>query len=119
MSAGLPSSALLVIAAYFAGSEIRVVAAAARMLALLRIAQHRPGGVVHLQIAAAGVVERADRLAIRHGDVVEIGVELRIDSSCRSRPRPWRKCSVLGAGIVIFGVTLVCAFRYLKCSTCG
>src|SRR5260370_62117 len=33
--------------------------------------------------------------------------------------RPPRKCSTDGAGMVIFGVTLVCAFTNLKCSRNG
>ena len=50
---------------------VGIVAAAFRALALLGIADHRPGGVVELQIAAAGVVEGADRLAPGGGDVGE------------------------------------------------
>ena len=34
-------------------------------------------------------------------------------------PGSSRKCITLGDGIVIFGVTLVCAFRNLKCSSIG
>ena len=33
--------------------------------------------------------------------------------------RPPRKCSTEGAGMVIFGVTLLCAFTNLKCSMNG
>ena len=50
-----------------------------RLRALVGIAHHRPGGVVELQIAAAGVVEGADRRAIGLGDIVEERVEIGID----------------------------------------
>jgi hypothetical protein len=47
--------------------------------ALVRIAQHRPGGVVELQIAAAGVVEGADRGLIGFGEIVKEHIEVGID----------------------------------------
>ena len=58
---------------------VGIVAARLRLLALLRIADHRPGGVVELQVTAAGVVEGADRLATGGGDIVEEFVEVGID----------------------------------------
>src|SRR5215470_1992647 len=61
------------------GQTIGIVAARLGMLALLRIADHRPGGVVELQVAAAGVVEGADGLAIGHAHVVEVAVEIGVD----------------------------------------
>ena len=58
------------------------IAALLGMGALARIAGHRPGGVVELQIAAAGIVEGADRRPIGFGDIGEEGVEIRIDVLC-------------------------------------
>src|SRR5215204_2918233 len=49
------------------------------MLALLGIAHHRPGGFVELKIAAARVVEGADRLAIGRREVVEERIEIGVD----------------------------------------
>ncbi len=57
---------------------VGIVAARLRLLALLGIADHRPGGVVELQIAAAGVVEGADRLLPGGSDVGEEGIEVGI-----------------------------------------
>jgi hypothetical protein len=57
---------------------LRLVAALARMRKLALVAHHRPGGVVELQIAAAGVVERAQRLAVGVGHVIEKSVEIGI-----------------------------------------
>ena len=51
---------------------------APRNAPLARIARHRPGGVVELQIAAAGIVEAADRRAIRLADIIKETVEVRI-----------------------------------------
>ena len=74
--------------------------------------RYRPGGVVELQIAAAGVVERLDRLLVGLGEIVEEGVDVRID---RLADLPaLAEMHHAGAGMVIFGVTLVCAFRNLK-----
>ena len=61
------------------GQPVGIVAALFRVRPLLRVANHRPRGVVELQVAAAGVVEGADRLLIGEPDVVEIGVDVRID----------------------------------------
>ena len=61
---------------------VGIVAALLRMRALARIAHHRPGGVVELQIAAAGVVEGADRGAVSRGEVVEERIERRIKLPC-------------------------------------
>ena len=44
-----------------------------------RIAHHRPGGVVVLKIAAAGVVEGAQRLARGLRNVVEEWLQIGID----------------------------------------
>src|SRR5262245_42722390 len=49
------------------------------MLALLGIADHRPGSVVELQVAAARRVECRDRLAVCRRQIIEEGVEVRID----------------------------------------
>src|SRR5262245_14940174 len=49
------------------------------MLALARVADHRPRGIVELQIAAACVVEGRDGLAVGRGQIVEEGIELRRD----------------------------------------
>ncbi len=57
---------------------VRVVAALPGMLALLGIADHRPGGVVELQIAAAGVVEGTDRLLPGSSNVGKEDVKVRI-----------------------------------------
>src|SRR5215831_13657870 len=59
--------------------RVRIVAALFRLLALECRAHHRPGGVVELQISAAGVVESADRLFVGRRHIGEIGVEIRID----------------------------------------
>jgi len=72
-----------------------------------------PDGVIELQIAAAGVVERLDRLAIGLAEILierfEIGIDrFEIDL------RPPRKCSTAGDGIVILAVTCAvsaCFFR--------
>src|SRR5262245_7784291 len=61
------------------GQRIGIVAALLRSLALGRRADHCPGGVVELEIAAASVVEGADGAAIGLGHVVEIAVEVGID----------------------------------------
>ncbi len=79
MSDGRPDSARLVMRAYCAGSRSGSSPRSFECCALLRVADHRPGGVVELQVAAAGVVEGADRLLIGEPDVVEIGVDVRID----------------------------------------
>ena len=98
---------------------IDVEAAVARLLQLLLRAEIGPGGVVELQIAAAGVVERLDRLLIGHREIVEDGVAARIDVLAdRVRLEP-EVHHVDGAGMDIFGVTLVCALRNLKCSSIG
>src|SRR5262249_35612438 len=59
--------------------RLGIVAALPGMLPLLRVAGHRPGGVVELQIAAAGVVEGADGVAIGRAEIVEELVEIGID----------------------------------------
>ena len=55
-----------------------LIAALARVRELALIAHHRPGGVVELQIAAACIVERAHRLAVGVGHVIEETVEIGI-----------------------------------------
>ncbi len=55
--------------------RIGIVAARLRLRALVRVAHHRPGGIVELQVAAAGVVEGADRRAIGRGEIVEERIE--------------------------------------------
>ena len=45
---------------------------------LALVAHHRPGGVVELQVAAAGIVEGAHRRAISVSHVLEISFEIRI-----------------------------------------
>ena len=62
--------------------RVGIVAALFRMRALARVAHHRPGGVVELQVAAAGVVEGADRGAIGGGEIVKERIERRIDLAC-------------------------------------
>src|SRR5207253_994287 len=47
---------------------------------------HLPSGVVELQVAAAGVVEGADRLAVGLADIVEISVEVWIGFLANGRP---------------------------------
>ena len=65
------------------------------MLALVRIAHHGPGGVIELQIAAARVVESADRLAPRRSDIREKLIDVRVDLLAHQRtPLP----EVKGAG---------------------
>jgi hypothetical protein len=61
------------------GQPVRIVAALLRGGALLGVADHRPGGIIELQVATASVVERADRLLIGQADVVEVGVEVGIE----------------------------------------
>ena len=78
MSAGRPSSAALVDARVELRQGIGIVATLLGMQPLARIARHRPGGVVELQIAAAGIVEGADRRAIRFADIIKETVEVRI-----------------------------------------
>jgi hypothetical protein len=78
MSAGLPSSARLQ-ARVDGGKLFRFVAALARMGELPLVAHHRPGGVVELQIAAAGVIEGAQRLARSSSHVVEKLLQIGID----------------------------------------
>ena len=58
---------------------VRVVAARARRLAHLLVAEVGEVGVVHLHVGAAGVGERAQLVAVGARDVVvELGLELRI-----------------------------------------
>ena len=61
-----------------AGQLVGVLAAGARLRQLLLGAQVGPHRVVELQIAAAGVVERLDGLAVELGEVVEVGVHVRV-----------------------------------------
>jgi hypothetical protein len=58
---------------------VGIVAAFFRLRPLVRVAQHRPGGVVELQIAAAGVIESADRSAVSIGEIVKERIEVGID----------------------------------------
>ena len=90
MSAGFAVQRLVGHARVARRQLVRIVAALAGILALLRIADHRPCRIVELQVAAAGVIKSADRLLVGHRHIVEIGIEIRIDSlliDCR----PWRK----------------------------
>src|SRR5664280_3065287 len=57
---------------------IDVETAVLGLLQLLLRAQIRPGNVVELQIAAAGVVESLDRLLIGDCKIVEDGVAARV-----------------------------------------
>jgi hypothetical protein len=61
------------------GQPVRIHAARFCLLTLLGIAQKRPSRIVQLQIAATGIVERADRLLPRRCDVGEIGLRIGID----------------------------------------
>ena len=79
MSAGRPSSARVGQARIALRQRFGLVAALLGVRALARIAGHRPGGVVELQIAAAGVVEGADRRPIGFGDIVKERVQIGID----------------------------------------
>ncbi len=58
---------------------VRVVAALARLRQFLLRAEVGPHGVVELQVAAAGVVERLDRLAVGLAEILEERVEVGID----------------------------------------
>ena len=58
---------------------VDVVAARARLLQLAVVAEIGPHGVVELQVAAAGIVEGADRLPVSGGRVGEELVDVRID----------------------------------------
>ena len=89
----------------------------AALLGLLHLdvgAEIGPGGVVELQIAAAGVVERLHRLAIGRRQVGEDRVVVRIgllvDGGVGSR----RKCSTVGDGMHIFGITFVLSLHELE-----
>src|SRR5262245_28592714 len=74
---------------------VRVVATRLRLLALIRIAHHGPGGVIKLQVAATRVIEGADRLAPRRSDIREKLIGVRIDVLAHQRaPLPEMK----GAG---------------------
>ena len=55
-----------------------IVAAIAHLLAVLLVAQHRDEHLVELEIAAAGVGERAHGLAVSLPDIVEEAVEVRV-----------------------------------------
>ena len=57
---------------------VGIVASLLGMGALVGIAHHRPGGIVELQIAAAGVIEGADRGAVGGREVVKEPIERRI-----------------------------------------
>ena len=76
--------------------RLRFIAALLGVGALARIAGHRPGGIVELQITV-GIVKGADRRPIDFGDIGEEGVELRIDLFADSRAalpemqRAWRR----------------------------
>ncbi len=65
------------------GELLRIVAAPALALAILRIAQHGDVDLVELQVAAAGVREGAHRLAVGRTQVVEefldVGIDLLVD----------------------------------------
>ena len=61
---------------------IDVEAAIARLLQFGLGAEIGPGGVVELEIAAAGGVKRFDGLLIRNGQVIENRVAVRIGGSC-------------------------------------
>ncbi len=74
MSAGLACSALLMQLGVAFLQVVDVEAALARLLQFVLRAEIGPGGVVELQVAAAGVVERLDRLLIGHRQIVEDGV---------------------------------------------
>jgi hypothetical protein len=61
-----------------AGELVGVLAAGARLVQLLLGAQIGPHRVVELQVAAAGVVEGLDGLAVELGEVVEVGAHVGI-----------------------------------------
>src|SRR5690349_8538067 len=68
------------------GQLVRIVAALARLLALFEIAHHRPGSIVELQVAATGIVERADRLAPGVSDIGKEDIDIRIGLLAHHRP---------------------------------
>ncbi len=70
----------------FFRQPIGIIAARLGGFALLGVADHRPGGVIELQVAAAGVVEGADGLAVGLANVMEVGIEIRIDIFADARP---------------------------------
>src|SRR5215813_5289488 len=74
---------------------VGVIATRLRLLALIRIAHHGPGGVIKLQVAAACVIKSADRLAPRSSDIREKLIDVRVDFLAHQRaPLPEMK----GAG---------------------
>ena len=79
MSAGLSLIELLMTLGVVVSERRDVHAAILGLLHLDVGAEIGPGGVVELQIAAAGVVERLHRLAIGRRQIVEDGVVVRIE----------------------------------------
>src|SRR5262245_30256575 len=65
---------------------IRIVAAPFGLPALLRIAHHRPGGIIELEIAAAGIIKSANRLAPGRCHISEELVEVGVDLPAHQRP---------------------------------
>src|SRR6516164_2101815 len=64
---------------------VRVIATRLRLLALIRIAHHGPGGVIKLQVAATRVIESADCLAPRSSDIREKLIDVRVDVLAHQR----------------------------------
>ena len=60
------------------GQLVDVLATFLRLRQLLLRAQIGPGRIVELQVAAAGVIEGLDGLAVHLGEVVEIGLHVRV-----------------------------------------
>src|SRR3954470_13298256 len=76
---GMAGERLVGHAGVLRGQAVRIVAALPGEFPLLRIADHRPGGVVELQVAAAGVVERSDGLLISQSAALEIAFDVGIE----------------------------------------
>ncbi len=98
---------------------IDVEPALARLLQLLLRAEIGPGGVVELQIAAAGVVERAHRLVIGGGEIVEDRVAARIGSLAHGARLEPEMHHASATGWSSSASPCVCALRNLKCSIIG
>ena len=69
-----------------ARQRIRIVAALAYLLTLGIGAQVGPHGIVQLQIAAAGVIKRADRVAPGGGQIVEVVAKIRVNGGINIFP---------------------------------
>src|SRR5262245_62493863 len=65
---------------------VRIVATPFRLLALPRIAHHGPGSIVELEIAAAGIVKSADRLAPGGSHIGKELVDVWVSLTVHQRP---------------------------------